>query len=144
MHGVWKSWMTIWCVATLALGVALAAMAFPQTDALGRAYYLLAAGGDADAITFDAPGARFSIAVLGAVTIGWGITILALIREAAPGGPGWRGLTAAIVGWYAIDSALSVATGFPVNALLNTGFLASFLVPVIGSGVLSDRQAAAA
>ena len=136
MHGFWKSWMTAWCYAMLALGVSLAGMAFPQSDGVGRAFYALVDGGVLAEDAFDAPGMRFSIALLGAVTIGWGLTTLGAVRTSQPGGAMWRWLTGAIVTWYAIDSALSVATGFPLNALSNTVFVATYLAPVIGSGVL--------
>ena len=48
----------------------------------------------------------------------------------------WMGITVSIVIWYAIDSILSIATGFWLNAVSNTIFSATFLIPVIRSGVL--------
>lgn len=144
MHGFWKNWMTVWCYATITLGVALAGMAFPASDGLGRAFYGLVDGGVLVADAFDAPGLRFSIALLGAVTIGWGLTIMGAVRTSQPGSAMWRWLTAAIATWYVIDSALSVATGFPLNALSNTAFIVTYLVPVLGSGVLSEAPRTAA
>jgi hypothetical protein len=132
--------MITWCGGTIALGIALAGMVSPTTEGLGRAYYLMAAGFDADAFAFDAPGMRFGTAILGAVTIGWGLVMLGVVREAAKGSALWRHLTFAIAAWFVIDSALSVAAGFPYNAVLNIALLASFLAPVLGSGVLMSEQ----
>lgn len=136
MTGFWKAWMRAWRLAVLALGAAFAAAAFPATDAITRLYY--------DAIywpldgqsAFD-DGMRFTIAVLGAVTIGWGITILALVQAAERlGAAVWRALTFALCAWFVIDSALSIAAGVPVNAIANAAFLATYLAPVLGAGVL--------
>jgi hypothetical protein len=47
-----------------------------------------------------------------------------------------------MVVWYVVDSALSVATGFPLTRRRNTLILAAFLAPVLGSGVLGSPAAA--
>ncbi len=79
--------------------------------------------------------------MLGAVLIGWAIAILGLIDAAhRVGAPAWRMLTLSIVVWYFIDSIISVALGFPVNAASNRVFLVTFLVPILASGVLGDRD----
>jgi hypothetical protein len=129
--------MLIWCIATLVLGAVFAAAAFPATDGLARFYYAMVSGGTLRADFLEADGFRFTVAVLGAVLIGWGVTILALIRaaEAAPSAA-WQGLTASMVIWFVIDSALSVMTGFPLNAVPNAVFLLTYLIPVLASGVL--------
>jgi hypothetical protein len=132
--------MLVWCGATIALGAALAGMVSPATEGLGRAYYAMAAGFDPDAVAFDAPGARFAIALLGAVTIGWGLTMLGIVRSADAGSPLWRHMTLAVVGWFGIDSLLSIAAGFPHNAALNIGFIGAYLIPVIGSGVMISAR----
>ena len=45
-------------------------------------------------------------------------------------------MTSSVLTWYVIDSLLSIATGFGLNALPNTVLMAGFLFPVIRSGVL--------
>jgi hypothetical protein len=53
----------------------------------------------------------------------------------------WRGLTGAMLAWFVIDSAASVSTGAPVNAVSNAVFLATFLIPILASGVLAQKPA---
>ncbi len=139
MRGLWKTWMTLWCGATIGFGLILAGAAFPATDGLARFYYGLISAGALAPNFLEAPGFRFSVAVLGAVMIGWGMTILALVRvaDAAPSAS-WWGLTASMLIWFAIDSGLSITTGFPLNALSNSVFLILYLIPVIASGVLKS------
>ncbi len=136
MQGVWKIWMQVWCWATFGVGAIFALGAAPATDAGVRLFY--------DVIYWPIDGAspygdavRFTAALLGAVMIGWAMTIFTLVTVADQvGATAWRGLTAAIVAWYVIDSAISVASGVGVNAISNTGFLITFLIPVLASGVL--------
>ncbi len=140
MDGVWKACLTIACWVTILFGAMLAAAAFPGTDALTRFWYQLVSNFEFEPGFIEAPGMRFTLAVLGGVMVGWGITLMALIQVAGVvGRPAWRGLTAALLAWYVIDSSLSVVTGYPLNALANTGFLLLFLVPVLASGALKAR-----
>lgn len=79
--------------------------------------------------------------MLGAVLIGWAIAILGLIDAAhRVGAPAWRMLTLSIVVWYFIDSIISVALGLSRERGVNRVFLVTFLVPILASGVLGDRD----
>jgi hypothetical protein len=134
MSGFWKTWMHVWCWATLAFGAVLAAVAAPALQGPALAFYdLVLWPFDGAPAAFD-PIARFTCAVLGAVMIGWALTIFALLPVADA--RAWRGFTGAMLAWYLIDSAASIGTGAPGNAVSNTLFLATFLIPVLGSGVL--------
>lgn len=87
------------------------------------------------------PAMRFSLGVLGAVSIGWSITLLAAVRAAnqldrLSGRPLWAMITASVVCGYLIDSTLSIATGFWMNAIPDTILLAAFLVPVVRCGAM--------
>lgn len=145
MSAFWRNWMTGFCLATGLFGIILAGGAFEITSGPTRLVFdLLNGPGE---LHFD-PYLRFSLAVLGAVTIGWSLTLLAAIRAANQSGkqhgrPIWVMVTASVVSWYVIDSALSIATGFRLNAVLNTVFLAAFLLPVLRSGVLSNQRSQA-
>ncbi len=143
MTGIWKIWMQTWCWAVFGLGVMFALSAFPAADAGARLFY--------DAVHWPLDGAssfgeqsRFSAALIGAITIGWALTTIALVNAAEQvGAPAWRGLTFAISAWYVIDSLLSIASGVPGNAVSNTGLYAAFLAPILGSGVLGSNRAPA-
>lgn len=133
----WQRWLFLWAVAVILFGAVLAGAALPRTDGAARALFAL----------LDGPGEpiwnahlRFATGLLGAVSMGWGLTFLYAFRAAAMLGdqapPIWRGLTMAALAWYAIDSALSAETGFALNALSNTVLLVAFLIPILRSGVL--------
>ncbi len=107
MTGLWKTWITIWCWGVILFGVLLAGAAFPATDAGVRYLYGLLSSVRIEGDFLAAPGIRFSIALMGAVSIGWGCTMLFLLPVIhAAGAPAWRGLTAAIAVWFVIDGAM--------------------------------------
>lgn len=138
MSEFWRKWLSVWCGGVLLFGVVLAGGAFEATSGPVRAVLALLDGPGEP--SFD-PHLRFSLALMGAVSIGWGITLFAAIRAAGEIGGAqarrlWLGITVSVIAWYGIDSALSVATGFARNAIPNTLLLAGYLLPVVRSGVL--------
>ncbi|WP_341737763.1 hypothetical protein [Microcoleus sp. CAWBG640] len=132
------AWMTGWCAAVGLFGMILAGSGFEVTSGPVRILFdVLNGPGELDLN----PYVRFSLAVLGAVTMGWSLTLMAVIQvanqlEKQVSKRIWIGIAASIVIWYVIDSILSIATGFWLNAVANTIFSATFLIPVIRSGVL--------
>lgn len=137
MHGFWKIWMTAWCWAVLAFGVVLALTPVPAVNGVPRFVYAMLSGDPAAVADLDLKPMQFALGLQGALTVGWALTIMSLVRVAdIAGAPVWRALTFALVVWYAIDSVISVSTGFPLNAVSNTVFLAAYLAPVLGSGAL--------
>lgn len=137
MQGFWRTWIRLWCWGVILFGLVLAAGGLPGTDGPVKWLYALVGNLGTDALQLDAPGMRFSIALMGAVTMGWGLTILFLLPAIHAAGPAaWRGLTSALVIWYVVDGVLSAATGFALNVVPNTGLAIAYLVPVIASGVL--------
>ncbi len=135
MHGIWRTWMTIWCSAIIGLGAVLSGAALPATDEGARFYFQLISKFTSPAAIFDPPAIRLAVAVLGAVLVGWGLTMLGLVRAQNSAAQPWRSLTIAIAIWFTVDSVLSIASGYPLNAVANVLFLATYLAPIIGSGV---------
>jgi hypothetical protein len=137
MSGFWRNWFNGFCLALLVFGIVLAGGAFAATT--GPIRLLLVVLGQSDDIVFQ-PALRFSLGVLGAVTIGWAISFYTTIQAAIDleqrGRPLWRGMVAAALGWFVIDNILSVATGFALNIIPNTLLLAQLLIGIRGSGVL--------
>lgn len=144
MSRFWRTWTIGWCWAVGAFGVILAASAFEATDGPTRWLFGLLN----NRVAFD-PDAhtQFSLAVLGAVTIGWSLTLLAAVQAAHQLGDQarsvWILITSSVVVWYVIDTALSLATGFGLNAIPNTLFLMAFLLPIIRGDVLKSPSRAA-
>jgi hypothetical protein len=134
MTAFWRKWLDGWCAAVTLFGAVLISGAFEATAAPLAA--LLGMLGP-ETPTSD-PALRFTTALLGAVTIGWGLTLYAAVAAAhVLGGAMWRRLTWAVLAWYVIDSALSVATGFALNAVSNSVFLLGWCLPVWASGAFS-------
>ncbi|MDH4384826.1 MAG: hypothetical protein QE280_05225 [Caulobacter sp.] len=81
---------------------------------------------------------------MGAVSIGWAVTLYFTIRaEIAPGAsscPLWGASLAGMIRWVLIDSALSVSTGFGLNVLPNIVLAGGYGVELFGSGVLKFGQ----
>lgn len=74
----------------------------------------------------------FVYAVLGAVMFGWGVMVLlALFGPFRAGEPqAWRLVAWPLAAWFVPDTAISLASGYWQNAVLNLAFAAAFAVPL--------------
>jgi signal transduction histidine kinase len=132
------AWMTGWCTALGLFGLIIAGGGFEATSGPIQMFFdVLNGPGELDLN----PHTRFILAVLGAVTIGWSLTLMVAIQathqiEQQARRSIWLGIVASIVVWYVIDSSLSIATGFWLNAVSNTIICATFLILVIRYGAL--------
>lgn len=141
MTGLWKTWITLWCWGVILFGAVLATAGLPATEGIAGLAFSLIGGAQVEAGYFDPPGMRFSVALMGAVTLGWGLTILFLLPAIhAAGAPAWRGLTTAMLIWFVIDSAFSVSTGFALNAVSNIVLVILLMVPLLASGALKSAH----
>lgn len=138
MSEFWQRWFAIWAWIVVLFGLLLAGAGFAATDGAALLVFDLF-GGDAGFVPDRTD--RFAIGLMGAVTMGWGLTYRAAFsgifllaqRDAAPV---WRSLTIAACIWYVVDGAISVANGFALNAVSNTLLLILFLIGVVRSGAL--------
>jgi len=141
MSAFWRGWLNVWAWAVIVFGLLLAGGGLEATDGLADLAFALVGAPVAE----WTPHLRFSVALMGAVTMGWGVTCLALFMAAHRLGgeavPVWQVATLVMLAWYVIDSGLSVATGFWGNAVSNTGILIGYLLPVLASGVMGGRRA---
>lgn len=71
----------------------------------------------------------FTQGVLGAVIIGWMITILSMLRYPF-GQQQWNTLTLSISMWFVIDSGYSLYAGVAAHAVFNVVFLMLFAIPL--------------
>lgn len=137
MSTFWRNWLNVWAWVVIVFGLVLAGGGLDATDTIAETGFAIVGGGVPMEWT---PQLRFSVALMGAVTMGWGVSYLALFMAAhrlgVEAGPVWRLATVGMIVWFAIDSALSVATGFWINALSNTGLAIGYLVPVLASGAM--------
>jgi hypothetical protein len=139
MSSIWKIWLNAWAAAVVIFGVVLAGGGLDATDQPVELLLTVLGGGAAPEWT---PDLRFSVALMGAVSIGWGVTFAAAFDAAHRLGdaaaPVWRMITLAVIVWFVIDGGLSVATGFALNVAPNTVLLAGYLVPVLATGALRN------
>jgi hypothetical protein len=144
MTSFWQNWLKLWASGVILFGVVLASGAFAATDALVRPIF--------DMLGHPFPSEpdahhRFSLGLMGAVSIGWGLTLLGMInaifglaRDSAA--PFWRAILVATMIWYVVDGYISYATGFALNIVSNTLLVALLLIPLIKSGALRDGNPA--
>lgn len=145
MSAFWHRWLVIWCWIMLGFGAMFAALALPALS--GPALMMI------DVVDWPYDGnpsaldrhATVGFALLGCVMLGWGTLTLAIVqdRQMAQEPRVWRMLTVSMLVWYVTDSAASVVLGVPLNAVSNSVFLVTFLLPVLASGALRTSPIAA-
>ena len=138
MTDFWKNWLRLWAWGVVIFGVVLSSGAFAATDSVVRPIFDLLGNPFPDQ---PDPHHRFSLGLMGAVSIGWGMTLLGmcnavfkLSREDAA--PFWRAVLVATIIWYMIDGYISYATGFALNIVSNTLLLLFLLIPLLKTGAL--------
>ena len=139
MSGFWRNWFMIWVISIGLFGAVLASGALEATS--GPVRLVLANLHGPSPALFDPP-LRFSLGVMGGVSIGWAATLWVLVRAACQGGAGartmWNSITVGLVAWFVVDSCLSVATGFGLNVVPNLLLSGMYLVGLLGSGALRN------
>lgn len=142
MSAFWRIWLILWCGGVFVFGAVLAGGAFEATSGPVRLVYEGLQG--AGPLNLD-PAMRFTLAVMGGVSIGWAMTMLLVILAAIELGdrarPIWVALTIGLATWFVVDSSLSVATGFALNVIPNIVLMATFMIAVLASGRLKKAAA---
>ncbi len=74
----------------------------------------------------------FTYRVLGAVMIGWMISLLFILAGSFRRGErnGWYAMTGSIVVWFLLDSGVSISAGYWQNAVFNLIFFVLFMIPL--------------
>lgn len=140
MSSFWRAWFLVWCLAIGVFGAVLSGGAFEATS--GPVRLILGALHGPGPASFD-PTLRFSLAVMGAVSMGWAVTLYFIVRTAVKmehgARPLWDAISAGMACWFVIDSSLSAATGFGLNVATNVGLAMMYVVGLVGSGALKTR-----
>jgi hypothetical protein len=138
MSKYWQNWFLAWAIFVALFGLVLAGGAFAATDGLTRALFTLFGSPMPDA---PDPLHRFAIGLMGAVTLGWGLTFFGAFKalfelEPARAAPIWRWIFLTSLVWYVVDSTISVATGIWMNAVSNTIVMVLLLIPMVKTGAM--------
>ncbi len=126
----WRRWLIVACLVVLVFGAALVILAAPAQQAFESTYLAprSAVPLGPDAVEYTA----FMGAVLGSVMVGWAALLLFVLngpfrrQETAA----WNMLAVSLIAWYLPDTAYSLISGFWQNAVLNTGMLVLFVIPL--------------
>jgi hypothetical protein len=124
--------MVAWCWSVVAVGLVFVAGVVPELRAPVLLYL--------DVLTWPLDGrpaaisaeAVFAFGILGAITAGWGVMMALLITDPVVGREPrfWRVMTAAVVVWFALLTAVSWSSGYPANVLSGANLLLTYLYPV--------------
>jgi len=137
MSAFWRAYFGAFCASLVLFGAVLSAGAFAPTSGPVALLMALLSGGEAIAFT---PALRFSLGLMGAITIGWAVMIYGVMRVAftlgSQGRTLWDAIASGLIAWYVIDGICSIATGFALNIIPNTALAAMYLVGLTQSGAL--------
>jgi len=82
---------------------------------------------------------RFSFGLMGAITIGWGLTLFYFFRAAHASNMGnkmYRQAFVVLIIWNLIDGYISYHTGFRLNIASNLLLSLGFVIPLYWTGKL--------
>ena len=128
---VWTRWLT-----AASMGVALFGLALVLAPALALQGFSLLVYGDLGRLqALGGEAARYislAHAVLGAVMLGWGLMLVAVVQRLLAQGSrlGWQIVAGSLAAWFVPDTAYSLLSGYWQNAVLNAGFALLFAVPL--------------
>ena len=127
----WWRWLVAANIGVMLFGIAQAL--FPNLVRQG--FGLMVFGSATYMDTFPQDAIRYitlTHAVMGAVMIGWGVSMMYTLFTQFRAGEwiGWLSPAVALTLWYIPDTAMSIVAGFWQNALLNTIFIVLFAIPL--------------
>jgi hypothetical protein len=130
----WTQWLVAVTLGVMAFGLAL--VLAPRIAQQG---FSLLVYGDAQRIAAFDPQAVQYIglvhAVLGAVMVGWGLSMLLVVRSLFARGAkeGWHIVAVSVAAWFVPDTTFSLWSGFWQNAALNLVFIILFAIPLVAT-----------
>lgn len=130
----WVNWLLV-----VSLGVAVFGVLLVVAPSLARWGFSLMVFGDGRRMDqFDETALHYislAHAVLGAVMVGWGLSLAFVVRGLLAEGSdlGWRIIAISVAVWFALDTGYSLWSGFWQNSILNLALLALFAVPLVAT-----------
>jgi hypothetical protein len=140
----WFAYLRVLCAGLVVFGAAL--LLLPSLSMAG--FGLMVYGDPAFPAGFSGEAKqyiRLAHAVMGAVMVGWFLTLRWVLGAAEHGTPGaWRAAVSAFAAWFVLDTGYSLASGFWPNAVLNTAVAALFVPGLVATRTSSGHSRAPA
>ena len=130
-HGFHKLWLKVTAIIIGSFGPVFFLGTMRQTTAPARLTLDLLSWRIHGA-TYASPDTRFLSALTGGFLLGWGVTIWCLstwVYDAAPEGVR-KSVVTGVIAWFLLDSAGSIASGNPSNAMFNVIVLFAAVGPL--------------
>ena len=127
----WSRWLVVWLAIVAAISLATVLIAQVSGELFDLALFGSTdrpAGFTNDAVEYQ----RFIWGITGALTIGWMLLAVPVVRGPFRRGERWAWVAIAesFAGWFLIDSTMSVALGFAENVAVNVLFVVG-VVPAL-------------
>ena len=136
MNDFWKTWLDIWCLGIMVLGCVLAGAGLVGFEG-GVRHFLNLLNPTNPPVFNDVE--RFAFGLMGAATIGWGLTLFYFFRAAHASNMGnkmYRQAFVVIIIWNLIDGYISYLTGFKFNIVSNLLLSLGIVIPLYLTGKL--------
>lgn len=136
MNDFWKTWLDIWCLGIMVLGCVLAGAGLVGFEG-GVRHFLNLLNPTNPPVFNDVE--RFAFGLMGAATIGWGLTLFYFFRAAHASNMGnkmYRQAFVVIIIWNLIDGYISYLTGFKFNIVSNLLLSLNMVIPLYLTGKL--------
>lgn len=128
-----SAWIT-WLQVVLAVLLAYALVLVFAGSVAGQLFSALGFGPsasiDSDAVRVYL---KLPFMVLGAVLVGWAVTMIQIVRGPLRDGSPWARtiLLRAVAVWFVLDTGMSLVLGFPTHALFNLLFVIALGIPLL-------------
>ena len=136
MSNFWKIWLDIWCLAVIIFGGVLVGASIPGFESVTKTFITLI--NPIDMPVFNEI-ERFAFGLIGAITIGWGVTFFYFFRAAHTSNIGnkmYRQAFVVMIIWNLIEGYFSYPTGFALNIASNLLLSLGMVIPLYMSGKL--------
>ncbi len=137
MSKFWVNWLNIWCFGLIVFGAVLALAAIEGFEG-GARLMLTLQNPEKPPVFNDVE--RFAFGLIGAITIGWGLTFFYFFRAAQASHLGdkmYRQAFVILIIWNLIDGYISYITGFQMNIISNLILSLGLIIPLYMTGKLS-------
>ena len=136
MSNFWKIWLDFWCLAVIIFGGVLVGASIPGFERGKKTLITLV---NPICVPVFNETERFAFGLIGAITMGWGVTFFYFFRAAHASNIGnkmYRQAFVVMIIWNLIDGYISYRTGFTLNIASNLLLSLGMVIPLYMSGKL--------